>query len=316
MGCSQEDLSGAVFADHGCIAIGGQFRTDGGEIVTLSPRNIDIGEPTSYDGGPTFGDIPSAAAREPIACQREGRNAFVIVTLGQSNAANFAAGSYTTSTDVANFNIYDGKCYRAVDPLLGASGLGGNFASRLGDLLVRRGFVERVVIAPIGMGNTRIEHWSLGGIFHKRILFLIRRLWEADLVPNVILWQQGEGNAADWDLGGRGYAGRLLEVVRTFRDYGISAPFMIALCTVCGPPHPNPFKRIVRSFWRRNVRAGQRRAVDPELGTLLGPDTDRIGYSDRFDLCHMSESGAQKQAEMWADAIIAQVKRCSLRGAA
>jgi Carbohydrate esterase, sialic acid-specific acetylesterase len=283
--------------------------------VTHNPQDIDIGDSTSYDGGPSFGDIPGAAGRDPVACRLDARSTFVVVTLGQSNAANFAGGIYIADTDVVNFNIYDGKCYRAVDPLLGASGLGGNFATRLGDVLVRRGYAARVVIAPIAMGNTRIEHWSFGGIFHKRILFLIRRLWDADLVPDVILWQQGEGNAADWDLAGRRYARRLLEIVRTFREYGIAAPFMIALCTICGPPHPNPLKRVLRAFWRTNIRAGQRRAAKRDLDTLLGPDTDLIGYGDRFDLCHMSESGAQKQAEMWADAIIQHIKAPTLSAA-
>ena len=87
-------------------------------------------------------------------------SALSIVTLGQSNAANFAAGRYRPRTNVVNFNLYDGKCYRATNPLIGASGDRGNFATRLGDILIERGFTERVVLAPIGMGNTRIEDWS------------------------------------------------------------------------------------------------------------------------------------------------------------
>jgi hypothetical protein len=227
----------------------------------------------------------------------------VIVTLGQSNAANFAEGNYAAAGGVVNFNFYDGKCYQAIDPLLGASGLGGNFATRLGDILINRGSARRVVLAPIAMGNTRIDHWAFGGVFNKRIRVLIRRLWEAGVDPDLILWQQGEGNSGDHDLGGHRYRRSLLEVVQTFRTYGISAPFLIAQCTISGAPHSSPLIRAFRSFWRHNVRMGQRRAVSDENGTFLGPDTDRIGYEDRFDNCHMSASGAQKQAEMWADAI-------------
>ena len=198
---------------------------------------------------------------------------------------------------MVNFNLYDGKCYRATDPLIGASGDGGNFATRLGDILIERGFTERVVLAPIGMGNTRIEDWSFSGVFNRRILVLIRRLFEAAIIPDMVLWQQGEGNVGDNDLGGHSYCQHLLEVVQTFRDYGISAPFMIALCSLVADPPPTS----------ENVRAGQLRAVRSETGTLLGPDTDRIGYEYRFDRIHMSEGGAQMQAEMWADSIIAQV---------
>jgi hypothetical protein len=268
-----------------------------------TPSEIDIGERDSYDGGPTYGDLPDLTGREPTSWVSS-KKQFVVVTLGQSNAANFAGGLYQAKADVLNFNIYDGQCYRAMDPLLGATGLTGNFATRLGDVLVARGLAERILLAPIGVGNTTIEHWSVGGIFNRRILVLIRRLWEARIIPDVILWQQGEGNAADHDLGGRGYCRHLLEIVQTFRNYGITAPFLIAQCTICGRPHPNPLTRMSRAFWRQNIRAGQRKAAQSELGTLLGPDTDRIGYEDRFDCCHMSESGAQKQAEMWADSIV------------
>lgn len=193
-----------------------------------------------------------------------------------------------------NFNPYDGECYRAMDPLVGASGDGANFATRLGDILIECGFARRIAVAPIAMGNTRIEDWSSGGVFNQRIKVLIRRLFDAGVAPNAILWQQGEGNAGDDDPEGRSYTRHLLEVVQTFRKYGISAPFMIALCTLCGEPQPNA----------QNTRFGQRAAVRPEMKTFLGPDTDRLGHEYRFDGCHMNESGVQRQAEMWADSII------------
>jgi hypothetical protein len=268
-------------------------------LVGYSPADIAIGERESYDGvEPIYGPIPGAAGRELASSVTDDRRTSVIITLGQSNAANFAGGRYVAQGDVVNFNLYDARCYRAIDPLLGASGDGGNFATRLGDILIRRGFANRIVLAPIGMGNTRIEHWSFGGVFNKRILVLIRRLWEAGVTPNLVLWQQGEGNAGDVDIEGRNYRRHLLEVVQTFRNYGVMAPFMIALCTLCGDPKPNA----------ENTRAGQRSAVSRQLGTLLGPDTDCIGHEDRFDRCHMSERGVQKQAEMWADSIVAQIR--------
>ena len=80
---------------------------------------------------------------------------------------------------MVNFNLYDGKSYRAIDPLVGASGDGANFATRLGDILIERGFAERIVVAPIAMGNTRIEDWSSAGVFNQRIKVLIRMLFDA-----------------------------------------------------------------------------------------------------------------------------------------
>lgn len=269
-------------------------------ILGLGRKIIHSPVAQPYDGAqPIYGPIPNAAGRQQVARAARGKNTFAVVTLGQSNAANFAAGRYRAQHDVLNFNAYDGKCYRAIDPLLGASGDGANFATRLGDILVERRFADRIIIAPIGMGNTRIEDWSSGGVFNQRIRVLIRRLLDAGIKPDVILWQQGEGNVGDDDPGGHNYTHHLLEVVATFREYGISAPFMIALCALVADPPPTS----------ENVRAGQRAAVRADMGTLLGPDTDRIGYEDRFDLIHMSESGVQKQAQMWVDSIMAAIAR-------
>ena len=73
---------------------------------------------------------------------------------------------------------------------------------------------------------------------------------------DVILWQHGEGNVGDDDPGGHNYGRHLLAVVRTFRQYGVSAPFVVALVCLTGDPAPT----------RENVRAGQRGAVCAEIG--------------------------------------------------
>ena len=271
--------------------------------MVYNPADIAIGERESYDGAePIYGPILDAAGRQLVPCLTDRKGTSVIITLGQSNAANFASGHYAAQGKVANFNLYDGRCYSAIDPLLGASGDGGNFATRLGDILIGVALPSESFLLQSAWVT---REWSIGhsGASSTTESSLIRRLWEAGTSPNLILWQQGEGNASDVDLGGRNYRRHLLEVVQTFRNYGISAPFMVALCTLCGDPHPNPMVRIIRNLLRQNVRAGQRGAVSSEIGTFLGPDTDRIGREDKFDRCHMSESGAQKQAEMWADAI-------------
>ena len=51
--------------------------------------------------------------------------AAVILVVGQSNAANEGSGRYPAGPGVFNWNLVDGKCYRAADPLLGASGTEG-----------------------------------------------------------------------------------------------------------------------------------------------------------------------------------------------
>jgi hypothetical protein len=67
----------------------------------------------------------------------------MLVTLGQSNAANHGAGHYAALHDVANFNLY---VLRGSRPATCASGQGGNFATRLGDKLIERGLADAISI--------------------------------------------------------------------------------------------------------------------------------------------------------------------------
>jgi hypothetical protein len=260
-----------------------------------SPDEIVLSSLDSYESldqnWKSFADV---TARAELPCLAAGRVA-VLVTLGQSNAANHGEGLYRAKHDVRNFNLYDGRCYIAADPLLGASGTGGNFATRLGDLLIERGAFGAVVLAPIAMGGSTVEQWSNEGRFNRRILALIRRLYDAGLKPTHILWHQGEANSGEGDANGRQYRKNLLEVVNTFRHYGIEAPFYVALATRCESPKPNA----------ENIRAGQRGTVAPNLHIYAGPDTDALGPEFRdAKICHFTEAGLARHAELWADSIL------------
>jgi hypothetical protein len=91
-----------------------------------------------------------------------GRTA-VMLTLGQSNAANSGDTPYVPRQRVFNFNIFDGHCYVARDPLLGTTEHRGNFAGRMADALIERGVFDGVVLVPIAVGGSRIEEWTTGG---------------------------------------------------------------------------------------------------------------------------------------------------------
>ena len=263
--------------------------------VKHSPEDIDIGSLDNYDElDQNWKSIRDTSNRQRVPCQVD-KGTAVIVTLGQSNAANYALMRYTPKHDVRNFDLYNGRCYKAEDPLLGASGTLGNFAGPLGDLLIERGLYTRVLIAPIAMGGSTVEQWADEGRFNRRILVLIRRLFDAGLTPTAILWHQGEGDSGIGDSHGRQYRKNLLEVIATFRAYGISAPFFVALATKCGG-YPRP--------GGDNIREGQASAVNPLDNVFLGPDTDTLGdeYRDK-EHCHFNAAGLLRHASMWADVL-------------
>jgi hypothetical protein len=102
------------------------------------------------------------------------------------------------------------------------------------------------------------------------------------------------------DRDGRQYRKNLLEVIGTFRRYGVGAPFFVALATLCGGPHQNA----------ENIRAGQRGAVDHAVGIYQGPDTDIIGVEYRWDKCHFDETGLALAAALWVETIAEFRSRC------
>jgi hypothetical protein len=229
----------------------------------------------------------------PVSGPNQRERTAVIIVLGQSNAANHGEGHYVSTESVANFNVYDGHCYHAADPLLGASGLGGNFATRFGDIVIRRGLFDRLIIAPIAMAGSTVEQWADEGHYNRLIMALIRRLYNTSLTPDFIFWQQGVGNVGAGDIAGRIYRKNILEVVRTFRSFSIDAPFFIALESGKAVNDPDAL----------NIRSGQRGAVSAGIGTFLGPDIDLIEQDHRRDGCHFKESGLQIVATMWADVL-------------
>ena len=112
-----------------------------GKSVVLQPTSIVLGPADTYDKlDHNWKSNADTSERSAVPCNDGGPSRpLVIVTLGQSNAANTGQSLHTPKHRVDNFNLYDGKCYKAIEPLLGPSGQGGNFATRLADLLIERG---------------------------------------------------------------------------------------------------------------------------------------------------------------------------------
>jgi Carbohydrate esterase, sialic acid-specific acetylesterase len=214
----------------------------------------------------------------------------VLLIFGQSNGANSGAAVYRPVHRVLNFNLFDGNCYVATDPLLGATESRGNFATRLADMLIERGLFDTVVLTPISVGGSRIEEWTLGGVRHRRLQVAIKRARDAGLEFTHLLWHQGETNAGlgpDYQI----YCESFMNIHAALRSYGVVAPLYVAQASVCNSP-PNEI-----------IRSAQRDVVNPALCILAGPDTDMIGAEDRFDGCHMAESGLIKHADLWFEVL-------------
>lgn len=214
----------------------------------------------------------------------------VIVIHGQSNAANYGNTRYIAREAVDNFDPVTGKCFAAADPLLGADGAGGNFATRLGDILIQSGRYDRVILAPVAVQGASLSVLNNEQI--GRIDNVLAKLRSAGLTPTHFLFQQGEKDAVLTTTRAQ-YVSQLHQLVRRIRDAGFDAPFYLSQSTKCDVADPRNVAE---------VRAGQRAAIDDMLNIRPGPDTDVIANDGRnpFDGCHMNAVGTLANAALWA----------------
>ena len=229
-------------------------------------------------------------ARIERPCDPTSARTAVLVILGQSNAANYGSSRQIARRNVDNFDFTSGKCFAAADPLPGADGAGGHFATRLGDLLIEAGRYERVVVLPLGIHAAALA--QLNEAYAPRLDTALVSLKAAKFVPTHVLFQQGETDA-NLTTTAADYASQLRQLVARIRAAGIDAPFYVSRTSKCDAIEPQNTEA---------VRAGQLAVLDPQLNIRPGPDTDLIGNDGRnpFDGCHMNEAGTLANAALWA----------------
>jgi hypothetical protein len=195
-----------------------------------------------------------------------------------------------TRNPEAVVSYFDGKCYVAGSPLLGASGDKGEFLTLLADRLIKDDVYRNVIIVASGIGGSPIALWQRNGPLNDMLLRTLERLPAAYKVTQV-LWQQGE---SDFRLATppADYVASFRSLVEVLAERGVDAPLYIAVSTKCGPwTADNP------------IAAAQRSLIDNKR-VFLGVDTDSLLVrEDRYDDGHFSESGQRKTAAAYAEAI-------------
>ncbi len=202
---------------------------------------------------------------------------FVIMALGQSNAANHGELTTTRTAPVTLFT--EGQCIKATDPLPGSTGRGGSIWSRLPGPLV---------ISVMGIDATSIADWTdARSPLRQRLTSHIASMKTVGLLPTVILWQQGE---ADAKLGTTraAYSAGLDKLANILTQAGTDAPIIMALSTVC---RSNPIP---------DIRAAIITQAERDTRFKIGPDTDTLNDAAlRVDGCHFSAAGLEQAARLW-----------------
>lgn len=232
-----------------------------------------------------------------------GARTAVIVSVGQSLSVNEVPTPYVPvhGTAIDQLNIYNGKFYRAKDPLLGinvsggvVTDLRGTWMLRMADKLVDGGYYDRVILVPMAVGNTRADQWADASqppyLFNK-INVVGLRLRDAGLPCTAVMWGQGE---SDTSVGTSQavYAASLLKVIAEFNRAIPDCPFFVAQ----------------EAYYYGNtspaVLAAQASVVN-NVTVFSGENVELIGPSGRYDNTHLNEVGAEQRATLAVAALVA-----------
>jgi Carbohydrate esterase, sialic acid-specific acetylesterase len=245
----------------------------------------------------SFGRLIARPQKQEASCFAQDRATGVLLVAGQSNAANRAERPFATRFPGRVLNFFQGRCYVASSPLLGASGSGGEFVTPLADALIEQRIFQRVVITSTAVTSTSISQWASGGDLNAVLLDAATQLSQHGYRVTAFIWHQGE---TDFGMGtpSNAYEANFRSMLHSLKEVGMTAPAFIAVASKCG---------LHQDWWTpdNKTSTAQRNLIDG-TSILLGADTDAIlDEKDRIDGCHFSETGQIKTAAAYAEAISA-----------
>ena len=252
----------------------------------------------------SFGRLIFSSEKIEVTCPTQNEVTAVILAIGQSNSANSSPSKIPLKFGENVFNYYDGKCYKASSPLLGATGVGGEFITPLADKLIENNTYKNVVIVASGIGGTPISRWQKDGDLNVMLLETIKSLqrWissssklKTAYKPTQIVWHQGESDFIN-KTSANAYVSSFQSLKKSLNANNVSAPFFISISTQCN----------FQDWTMSNPTSNGQKALLQIKNIFLGANTDiLLGDSDRApDKCHFSESGLNKTAQSYAEAII------------
>ena len=292
--------------------------TDPVSGISIEQSCAPIGGHEPAPAHPVSGTLPP---RPSVTCPTPSQS-LVYLAMGQSMAANDGGARYSAGANVYAFA--SGACYRATDPLPGASGVDGSIWSRLGDKLASANPGKSIVIAAIGEGGSSVADWATGGWLNSRLVNAVNSLSASGYTITAMLWHQGETDVGDISTGfpsAEWYRDKFLSMLGSVRVLGVTAPIYVAKSTICNmrasASYPPPQAVVERSAqWhiskeqgRRTIRGAQwdyqPAGVINGGGVRRGPDTDALGPEYRYDGCHLSARGLDSAAALWLEKLTA-----------
>jgi len=233
-----------------------------------------------------------------------GEHTTVIITYGDSLAASTDNSAYTVinTGKVLDFSIENGGAYQAKTPAFGCSDEGvpasnGFWGHRLGDKLINGGYTQKVFMCNLGIGSTGTTDWATTQ-YNRRFAVLYNRLVQTGLInADVVLILSS--------LGG-------LDQILAVPSATVTANYLTIWSAIRAAGFTTQRIYPALSSWGgggtggvngTNVRTGIQNAVAAATNVYLGPDTDVIPITSRYDSNHFKAVGSDQDATLWLNTI-------------
>jgi hypothetical protein len=230
-----------------------QYRNDTSQKLVSTTANI-------FDD---YGRLIYAPQKQAVACPVQSADTAVLLVIGQSNAANHAEKNFTTQYPQQVFNYFNGQCYVAASPLLGASGEQGEFITPLADNLITNKVYNSVIIVSSAIGGTSIIHWQKDGNLNEMLISTLKQLSTQYKITEII-WHQGESDFVS-ATPQKIYINAFNSLLTSLAENNITAPVFISISTKCGPGmERNIYNPGASGVWDQNnsVALGQKKLID------------------------------------------------------
>jgi hypothetical protein len=198
-------------------------------LIKMNNESIakELGE--NFDQRGAFSNLKT---KNEVDCPEQSDSVAVILVLGQSNSGNHAEVKHSTQYPNSVLNYFSRKCFSAQSPLLGASGLEGEYLTLVGDKLINDGRFRSVVIVNESIGGTTVANWARKGPLSKN---LFQTLGSLDLKYKVthVIWHQGESDFMARTSYAE-YRNSFLSLKDSLSQNGVDAPILLVVSTICG----------------------------------------------------------------------------------
>ena len=261
-----------------------------------------------------FPKRPLSGAKPPlptqVPCPLPTSNTMVLLTIGQSQAANNAESRYTAGPHAFMFS--SGRCYPLTDPIIAADSDDGSVWGRLADLLLATGAYDNIIVVGAAWSGSSVTRWAPGGNLNAHLLYKVQNAAASGLPITHIAWDQG---VADLGMTAATWRDTFLSMLAGIRPH-TDAPIYVARSSTCNIRSgnmsqaeidaliwtgPNVYvSNEIRKSWLRDAQA----TVVNNADVRAGPNLD-IGPEYLYDGCHPSRLGAALYAQRWFDAITA-----------